>query len=282
MLARERGDSMLGTAFEQPGVLLVEQPGPWGHAGLTESRFDSELAVAVEQRARTFGLRTLAVRRPGRSTGDGPRQWALLLPGASSLSWGTYERDSDLLDLPLNGEVGTLDEAPAYFVCAHSKRDQCCAVFGRPVAAALEQLRPGRVWECSHTGGHRYAPIVLALPVGALYGRLDPSLAADVVAATERGEVLPEYLRGVIGHSGPEQAALAYAAQQTGRTAIEAFAVDAAFEATPGQWTVVVTGGGETYDVIVDVLIVPTPYASCGKPTRKPQPQFVPRTLTAR
>ena len=175
-----------------------------------------------------------------------------------------------------------MDTEPAYFVCAHSKRDQCCAVFGRPVAAALEDLRPGRVWECSHTGGHRYAPIVLTLPAGALYGRVDPALASDLVAATDRGEVLPEYLRGVIGHSGPEQAALAYAQQQTGRTELDAFAVDAAFEGEPGQWTVVVAGGGSTYEVIVDVLIVPTSYASCGKPDPKPQPQFVPRSLTAR
>jgi len=269
---------MLGTAFEQPGVLLVEQPGPWGPAGLTESRLDREVAIAVEERARTSGLRTLAIRRPGRSDSGRVRRWAALLPRTGALRWGTYEHDSELLDRPWDGGAGTLDAAPLYLVCAHSKRDRCCAVLGRPVAAALEELRPGRVWECSHTGGHRFAPIVLALPAGALYGRLDPAIVPALVRATERGEVLPERLRGVVGHSGPEQAALAYAQQRTGRTALGDLRVEGSEQGEDGEWLVRLNG----YEVTVGVGLVQTPYPSCGKPDPKPERQYRPRDLSRR
>ncbi|MGH8861361.1 MAG: sucrase ferredoxin, partial [Jatrophihabitantaceae bacterium] len=65
--AQLRGDPMLGTAFPASRVLLVEQPGPWGRAGLRQSRFDPAIAAALEARAGEHGVRVLAVRRPGRT-----------------------------------------------------------------------------------------------------------------------------------------------------------------------------------------------------------------------
>ncbi|HEY7009713.1 MAG TPA: hypothetical protein VH395_12275, partial [Jatrophihabitantaceae bacterium] len=47
--AQLRDDPLLGTAFPASRVLLVEQPGPWGHAGLRESHFDSAVAASLEK-----------------------------------------------------------------------------------------------------------------------------------------------------------------------------------------------------------------------------------------
>src|SRR5579859_4700413 len=142
-----RGDTMLGTAFPAARLLLVEQPGPWGQAGLRHSRFDAALAEALERRALAEGVRVQAIRRPGRTARGAARRWALVdtRDGHESIRWGSFAADADLLDVPLDGSAGTPDDAPLYLVCAHSRHDTCCALRGRPVAAALDALRPGRV-----------------------------------------------------------------------------------------------------------------------------------------
>jgi hypothetical protein len=210
--AQLRGDPLLGTAFPAARLLLIEQPGPWGHAGLRQSRFDSSVAAAVEKRASAAGIRVLAIRRPGRTPRGERRQWALVdtRDESAALSWGCYGADRELLELPLDGSAGEPDGAPLYLVCAHSKHDTCCALRGRPVAAALDEQRPGRVWECSHIGGERFAANVLVLPSGLMYGRVLPFAAPEFVAATEAGEVVGALLRGRVGLPPAAQAALAF------------------------------------------------------------------------
>jgi hypothetical protein len=183
---------MVGTAFPAARILLVEQPGPWGSRGLRDSHFGEAAAEALEQRAGRVGVRVQAVRRPGRTPAGTVPRWGLVdtRDGHESLHWGEYRDRAELLDLPLDGSVGTPDAAPLYLVCAHSKHDTCCALRGRPVAAALGALRPGRVWECSHVGGDRFAANVLVLPVGYLYGRVLPFAAEEFVSAAEAGEVI--------------------------------------------------------------------------------------------
>jgi hypothetical protein len=288
VLSAERDEPMLGTAFVQPGVLLVEQPGPWGHAGLSESRFDSAVARALDQRASAAGLRVLAVRRPAPARDESPRlpardesprRWAVWNP-AAGLSWGDYGADAELLEVPLDGSAGVADPEPVYLVCAHSKRDVCCALLGRPLAAACEALRPGRVWECSHTGGHRFAPNLLALfgpnpaaaAVGALYGRVPG--AEIVVDATERGEVVPDLLRGLIGHPPPVQAALGHLMTAHTLRRPDRLAVLDATENASDRWTVELDAGSARRRVRLAAQTVETTYASCAKPAPKPERQF--------
>ncbi len=214
--AQLRGDAMLGTAFPAARLLLVEQPGPWGERGLRDSRFGRAAADALEAWAARSGIRVQAVRRPGRTARDTVRRWALIdtRDRRESLRWGTFDTPDDLLRLPVDGSAGQPDADPLYLVCAHSKHDTCCALRGRPVAAALEAVRPGRVWECSHLGGDRFAANVLVLPAGLLYGRVLPFAAAEFVAAAEDGEVVGALLRGRVGLPAPAQAALAFAHEQ--------------------------------------------------------------------
>jgi hypothetical protein len=363
VLSAQRDEPMLGTAFTEPGVLLVEQPGPWGHAGLSASRFDPAVAEALAARARAAGLRVLAIRRPAGGF-DGPRRrWAVWRPPArggvgsaagggapangevgsaagdgvgagggtsasahrallangpaepdrservsgsgsggegartarspfgpvdrAGLVWSDFGDDSELLDVPLDGPalgstVGEFDPEPLYLVCAHSKRDVCCAVRGRPLAAALEARRPGRVWECSHTGGHRFAPIVLALPVGALYGRVPAGDAGadSLIAATERAEIIPELLRGLIGFAPVEQAAIGQLMIAQGLTDPRAITVRSSVETEPGQWDarLDVAGPaerpGSRWLVQLAVESVEISYASCAKPAAKAERQI--------
>lgn len=207
---------MPGTAFPAARVLLVEQPGPWGSGGLTESLFDPVLARRLVARAQGEGYRVLAVRRPGRTPSGIRRRVALVdtREGSAAIRWGAFDADAELLDIPLDGSFGEPDPAPLYLVCAHSKHDACCAIRGRPVAAAFEQERPGRVWESSHLGGDRFAANVLVLPGGWMYGRVLPFAAPEFIAAVETGEVVPALLRGRIGHPQAVQAAVVFAFEQ--------------------------------------------------------------------
>ncbi len=210
--AQLRGDPQLGTAFPAARLLLVEQPGPWGESGLRASHF-GPLAAVVEARANAAGMRLEAIRRPGRTPRDAVRRWAIVdtRDGRQRVRWGQYRDPNELLDLDLADPPGYDDVDPVYLVCTHGKHDTCCALRGRPVAAALHEVRPGRVFECSHLGGDRFAANVLVLPAGLLYGRVLPFAAPEFVAAAEAGEVIGALLRGRIGLPSLAQAALAFA-----------------------------------------------------------------------
>ncbi len=206
-VAGDRGDPRAGSAVPVTRWLLLEQPGPWGRDALMSSRLDSGVAAAVARDAAAAGARVLLVRRHGRAghTTHRRRHWALAdsRPGSEAVRWGRFEHDEELLDVPLDEPVvarphegpGAADR-PVYLVCAHGRHDTCCAVRGREVAAALDELAPGRVWECSHVGGCRFAANVVVLPHGLYYGGVTPASAAGLVEATERGHVVPELLRG--------------------------------------------------------------------------------------
>ncbi len=67
-------------------------------------------------------------------------------------------------------------------------------------------------------GGDRFAANVLVVPSGLLYGSVHTAELPALVAATDRGEALPEPLRGKIGLVPEAQAALARAHLEWGGT----------------------------------------------------------------
>ena len=159
----------------------------------------------------------LAIRRPGRHPEPAEPAWGFAdcRPGRQGMVWGSYRSPADLLRLdPAALAEQATDPRPVYAVCAHGTRDMCCAIEGRPVAAALDRHCPGRAWECSHVGGDRFAANVLVLPSGQLYGRVtDP---AELASATEAGQVLVDRLRGQVGLPPAGQAAVVHAQRELG------------------------------------------------------------------
>jgi hypothetical protein len=88
------------------------------------------------------------------------------------------------------------------------------------VAAALDAVRPGQVWETSHVGGDRFAANVLVLPSGLLYGRVPADAAADLADAADAGRVVLAWLRGRVGLAPAAQAAAAFAHAELGLAAV--------------------------------------------------------------
>jgi hypothetical protein len=220
-----RGDPMIGTAPPQRRVLLVHQPGAWGPRGLVESRCDPEVARRIDAAAAAQHMRLQAIRRPGKHepgipVGGYEVGIADTTVAVPSITWW---RVDDLSEIVPELEAGwpsrrpyAVDSEPLYLVCTHGKHDPCCALRGRPLAQALQQLRPGRAWETTHLGGDRFAANLLVLAAGDLYGHVPVEAARDVVRAAEAGDVLPEMLRGRIGLTPAAQAALAFAHQELG------------------------------------------------------------------
>jgi (2Fe-2S) ferredoxin len=265
--ADEREDWMLGTAFPAARLLLVEQPLPWGSEGLRSSRFDRETALALEARGRDEGVRVQAVRRPGGSPEGLPRRWMLVdtRDGVSSIRWGEFTEDGELLELSFD-TAGVEDPDPIYLVCSHGRHDPCCGQRGRPVVAALAAGRPDRVWQASHLGGCRFAPTVLVLPLGLMYGRVPPSAAADLIASTEAGRLAEGMLRGRIGVPPAAQAALGFAHEQLGtRRSGDLSLVSAT---TVDQTTVIVRIAGPEghFDVTVERARVDAAGLTCAAP----------------
>jgi hypothetical protein len=74
-----------------------------------------------------------------------------------------------------------LSDERLLMVCTNSRRDVCCALEGRPIVAALQEFS---VWECSHTGGHRFAPTGIVLPTGYCYGFMDVEVGQRLVSSS--------------------------------------------------------------------------------------------------
>lgn len=253
-----RGDPLIGTAFPAGRVLLVEQPRGWGPAGLADSRFDPRLAAVLTTELARVGVRVLAARRPGRAAPDRPRTWvyADCRAGHELLRSGEFAADADLVSLLVDGELdvdppGDPATAPVYAVCTHGTHDVCCAVRGRPVAAALERLRPGRVWECSHVGGDRFAANLLVLPHGLLYGRVTAARVQDLVAVSDRSGVVGELLRGRIGLPPAAQAALAFEWRRWPDAALHEIRVLSRTALGPGRQRLRLTTPGGPVDIEV-------------------------------
>jgi hypothetical protein len=262
---------MLGTAFPASRLLLVEQPGPWGRAGLLDSRFDRAVAHRLIGRLSRAGVRVLAIRRPGRTGVGGRRRWAVVdcRPDRECLVWGQFGDDAELLQLDVLGILGAAgsgtvtDAEPVFAVCAHGTHDVCCAIRGRPVAAALDRARPGQVWECSHVGGDRFAANVLVLPSGMLYGRVVASSAEALVEAVDRGGVLDQHVRGRAGFAPDVQAAMGMAYREQPHLTVFDVRVVTSRQITPLHSVVRLRVAGELVEVDVRAEKASSQWITC-------------------
>ena len=229
--SRERGDALGATGGLGRRWLLVEIDGPWGPHAFLDSILDRELGRAIAVRAERAGLRPVAIRRFGLRADERRERttmrWAIAesRPGREEIRWGTVEDPAQLLELPLDGSAGEPSDRPAFLVCTHARHDQCCAVRGRPVAAALAEAFQEETWECSHLGGDRFAATMILLPHGLYYGRVPAESAPEIAAAYRRGLLVPEHFRGRSALSLAAQAAEDHARVQLGDHRIDAFTV---------------------------------------------------------
>jgi hypothetical protein len=86
---------------------------------------------------------------------------------------------------------------PEVLVCGHGRRDPCCGRWGTQVhAELLARGGAARVWRCSHTGGHRFAPTAITLPDGRAWADISADLLEGIVARTAPVAHLSPHDRG--------------------------------------------------------------------------------------
>lgn len=221
-------EALGGTAGRATAWLALEHVGQWGRDVLDGSALGEELSEALGEAVSQAGLKFLLIRQVGRAgrvlhgapdaSGNPTHRvlYALCTPGEEKLYSFSVSTPEQLLELPLDNPEeliqvtgAELMDSPAILVCTHAKRDRCCALRGRPIAAHLADVLPANaVWECSHTGGHRFAPVGIMLPTGYTYGRLsEPSALAAYLSLAGRAIPSLHGLRGRSTDTPVEQAA---------------------------------------------------------------------------
>jgi len=183
--SRLSGEPVAGTAPEAHGWLVIEHPGPWGRDALVDSPLPPAVVDWCRELHRDHGIRTLLARHPTRrqlSDRDSRNVWfAACAENSTVLRHRLVDTLVDLQEQDLSS-FGAPTTDPLELICTHSKRDACCALYGRRRILA----RPW-AWECSHLGGHRFAATSLMLPSGVLFGRLEASDRPDLTTDKMRG-----------------------------------------------------------------------------------------------
>ncbi|MEU6161416.1 sucrase ferredoxin [Streptomyces sp. NPDC047130] len=296
-VSRVLDEPIAGTAVHARTWLLLEQPGPWGPKALTGSRLDPALGRALEEAAEDSGVRIALIRRPGRHADHGAppvRQVyaAHTAPGNDWLHGAVTTEPERLLDIDFaalgRGRAAAFDAAlpgaaphtrhPLAFVCTNGRRDRCCALLGRPLAAELEASGVPGTWEVTHLGGHRFSPTLLVLPHGYAYGRVDAPAVKEILHRAREGQVATEHCRGRSAWPRPGQAAELAVRTTTRVTSADALDVTevsplpAGDGAAPPSWEVTVahTDGRRWRVVVAQTPAGPPRPESCGAPLGSP------------
>ena len=228
-VSREIGEPLAGTAPVATCWLIIEQAGPWGRQSLLDSHMDKDLGRALTDLAESSGVRILLARHPDRSERTmlpTPKEDSHLRnvwishtsPGATRMRHGLMSDLTVLTTwdfaaisrgaLPAFGESTT---EPLTLICTQSGRDSCCAIHGRALLAeVISRVEPAERptwWECSHIGGHRFAPTALSLPGGTVFGRLTPANMLRIHSDAKQGLLPTASYRGRSAFPPPFQVA---------------------------------------------------------------------------
>lgn len=218
-LSAERGLPLIGSAGCYDSILAFELDAPWTSRLVGSRASDARLDAAMDRIGTgARGVRLLALEPREPLQGQAPRELVRVLHLANAGgSFGAFSRREydvrrDDLAAALErlsvGDPAEAEEVPCpaglrdILVCTHGARDACCGKFGYRLflevaalaAAAGPDAAPLRVWRSSHLGGHRFAPTMLDLPSGRMFGRMAHGDAATVLGG---GALLLERLSSI-------------------------------------------------------------------------------------
>lgn len=256
-LSRELGEQLFGSAPTHDVWLLLEYTQPWGAKVLPDSDLSNDIKARlnallanipksnilfIKQQFKRVGKLAFYVALPHESH---PRLYEFALNGYN-----------DLLTLDV-AAVAAQDSKydahwthdPLYLVCVNARRDRCCAKYGLPLYRELAMQAGSRVWQCSHIGGHRFAPTTLFFPHGINYGRIEPGEAPTLADEYRHGRLNLERLRGRVCYDSVTQAADYYLRAQLELDGIDALRHTGTRALDSEKWRVQFQAGAETHAV---------------------------------
>lgn len=197
-----QGVDPIGSAGAFDAVLLVEWPLPWPHdvseipAFAEASAHPGARVMTVVPRPDEGGdglLRVVHRRRTGTNHLPGVDHRVTMAEIPALLTALLEDVQADTASWP--SAVGPSPNE--VLVCAHGRRDPCCGRWGTLLHVELAARWPAvRVWRCSHTGGHRFAPTAITLPDGRAWAYVDADLLDGIVYRTADVHALAPHDRG--------------------------------------------------------------------------------------
>ncbi|MBI2569061.1 MAG: hypothetical protein HYV63_18745 [Candidatus Schekmanbacteria bacterium] len=245
------GELLAGTAGKEVRRwLFIQEQRPWGPKGFEDCRMADGVKESVAAAAGHLGARVQLIRRPARAAGGPARVVMAAYVGEQCGAIRTMAaRDEvELADfdfahllgatMPAQGPDGTPSPVIC-FVCAHGRRDPCCARWGSRFYRAFSPTAGCEVWQTTHLGGHRFAANMLWMPHGVMLGRLRPGDATTVAAAVARGAIVSlEQYRGRVCYPAHVQAAEAAARRRTETMEAWAMTAEETTALGPESWRV--------------------------------------------
>ena len=231
IISKSNGEDPIGSASYCDIWLMAEIPLPWTEERLMKEPilkrlydlfhefYDADeqplqlipLAIAPDRDYSVPGYtRVLLYRRPAQSFAQFDKQEFLItLDQLPRLIQAILTQSADLhkFDACKQPNVSSRD----IMVCTHGNVDVACARFGAPIyqilrrdyaALSKEQLR---VWRCSHFGGHQFAPTLVDLPNGQVWGHLESDALEPLVQRHRPVTELRRFYRGWSGLAQYEQ-----------------------------------------------------------------------------
>jgi hypothetical protein len=275
-VSSSREEPLAATASRIDHWILVEYGGRWGRDVLGSSVFSPELKDHLRGQLEALRhARLLFVKQPDRRRPGGSRRvfFGTSTPGAERLFQLDVEHQEDLLELDFvsalasGGSPGAAFDGPLFVVCTHGKRDQCCALHGRPLHDALRHgVDSVRVWQSTHVGGDRFAGNAVVLPQGLYYGRVRPNDVGELLAAHASGRIYLDHYRGRSAYSFPVQAAEQALRESEELMGIDDLALLGSGRRGEDAWTVRFrTSRGSVHELDVAVVLTDEPvYLTCG------------------
>jgi len=247
VLSAAAGEPLIGSAGKANVFFLLEYNGAWDSQAFEKSAIPETIKQKLSGFAKSLpSAKVLLIKQSSRPQPNPIHFYVALANDTNSqlrlVELSAYE---DLLDLDLSDLLGGdgqdthyLQTGPLYLVCTNGRRDPCCARFAVQAYKTLKKLVGGAAWECSHLGGHRFAPNVYLMPFGILYGRVSSQDAVALVERTQARQMQLENLRGRSAYPPAAQAAEYYLRRQMGELALDAYRLVGTTETTPSSWLV--------------------------------------------
>lgn len=253
-------ESLVGTAPRADVWFLLEYQGRWGEKALAESEIPNEVKDHLNVQMKLIPRsRLLLIKQPRQENVRGFAFFAAL-PTADPPTLYRFQLNdyADLFDYDLVGIAARKPEhdedispEPVFVNCTNGLRDQCCALHGVASYRALAELFPGKVWESTHHGGHRFAANLMHLPHGFSYGRLRKENAAGVMQAALAGRITLDHFRGRTTYDEPVQAAEVLLRRELQLEGINSLKVLRAHQIAENRWQVSLEAEGTEHTRII-------------------------------
>ncbi|MEX2144068.1 MAG: sucrase ferredoxin [Anaerolineales bacterium] len=255
----EAQEQLIGTAPRADAWFLLEYPGRWGNKALKESTIPEEVKAFLNAQLDLIPESRLLLIKQSPAEHGGISFFAAISKADQPALYRFQLKDyEELLDLDLTA-VASQDtrfdaariEEPVFVMCTNGLRDQCCALHGMATYRALAKSFPGKIWESTHHGGHRFAANLLHLPNGISYGRLRPESAPEVLQMALEKRIAFYHYRGRTIYSEAVQAAEALLRQGIGIEGVDALTLQRNEDLGDGKWRVQFAGVEDVFEIVI-------------------------------